>query len=171
MCKGLITTKLKVSSVSEIITKSGLSGRLRLIKLHFVGFHQLAQFPNVKGARRAPQEMRIELLVFPADSKNFLYWRTAKCSGSFSSKRSNIEVNGGLKFRVVLAGFRRIYHFKQRRKVFLVLRGFVPDVADKGAVKSRSDFTQKSSPDFSPSPLVLAIMVFTSFKISFSLRR
>ena len=45
------------------------------------------------------------------------------------------EVNGGLKFRVVLAGFRRIYHFKQRRKVFLILRGFVPDVADKGAVK------------------------------------
>ena len=40
------------------------------------------------------------------------------------------EVNGGLKFRVVLAGFRRIYHFKQRREVLLVLRGFIPDVAD-----------------------------------------
>lgn len=36
--------------------------------------------------------------------------------------------------------------------------------------ENRSDFTQKSSPDFSPSPLVLAIMVFTSFKMSFSLR-
>ncbi len=45
------------------------------------------------------------------------------------------EVNRGLKFRVVLTGFRRIYHFKQRRKVLLILRGFVPDVADKGAVK------------------------------------
>ena len=30
---------------------------------------------------------------------------------------------------------------------------------------------QKSSPDFSPSPLVLAIMVLTNFKMSFSLRR
>ena len=36
--------------------------------------------------------------------------------------------------------------------------------------KSRSAFTQKSSEDFSPSPLVFAMMVFTSFKISFSLR-
>ena len=36
----------------------------------------------------------IELLVFPADSKNFLYWRTAKCSGSFSSKRSNMRSTG-----------------------------------------------------------------------------
>ena len=33
---------------------------------------------------------------------------------------------------------------------------------------SRSDFTQKSSADFSPSPLVLAIRVFTSFSTSFS---
>ena len=34
-----------------------------------------------------------------------------------------------------------------------------------------SAFTQKSSQDFSPSPLVLAIMVLTNFKISYSLRR
>ena len=45
------------------------------------------------------------------------------------------EVNGRLKFRVVLAGFRRIYHFKQRGKVLLIFRGFVPNIADKGAVK------------------------------------
>ena len=43
---------------------------------------------------RAPQEMRIELRVFPADNRNFLYCRTAKCSGSFSSNRSNIRSTG-----------------------------------------------------------------------------
>ena len=45
------------------------------------------------------------------------------------------QVNGALKLRVVLAGFRRIYHFKQRGKVLFVLRGFVVDIADQGAVK------------------------------------
>ena len=60
------------------------------------------------------------------------------------------EVNGGLKFRVVLAGFRRIYHFKQRRKVFLILRGFVPDVADKGAVKKPFRFHPKILAGFFP---------------------
>ena len=29
-----------------------------------------------------------------------------------------------------IAGFRRIYHFKQRREVLLVLWGFIPDIAD-----------------------------------------
>ena len=47
-----------------------------------------------KGASRAPQEMRIELRVFPADNRNFLYCRTAKCSGSFSSNRSNMRSTG-----------------------------------------------------------------------------
>ena len=40
------------------------------------------------------------------------------------------EVNRVLEILVVLAGFRRIYHFKQRREVLLVLRGFIPDIAD-----------------------------------------
>ena len=40
------------------------------------------------------------------------------------------EVNRVLEILVVLAGFRRIYHLKQRREVLLVLRGFIPDVAD-----------------------------------------
>ena len=34
------------------------------------------------------------------------------------------EVNRVLEILVVLAGFRRIYHLKQRREVLLVLRGF-----------------------------------------------
>ena len=40
------------------------------------------------------------------------------------------EVNRVLEILVVLAGFRRIYHFKQRREVLLVLWGFIPDIAD-----------------------------------------
>ena len=43
------------------------------------------------------------------------------------------EVYRALKLRVVLAGFTGIYHFKQRREVLFFLRGFVPNVADKGA--------------------------------------
>ena len=45
------------------------------------------------------------------------------------------EVNRALKFRVVLAGFAGVYHFKQRGKVLFFLRGFVVDIADKGAVE------------------------------------
>jgi hypothetical protein len=41
---------------------------------------------------------------------------------------------GDFEILVVLAGFDCVYHFKQRRKVLFFLRGFVPDVADKGAV-------------------------------------
>lgn len=50
-------------------------------------------------------------------------------------------------------------------------------IKQKGAALARSiafyvhTNTQKSSEDFSPSPLVLAMMVLVSFKISFSLRR
>ncbi|VFH31909.1 Uncharacterised protein [Clostridioides difficile] len=62
------------------------------------------------------------------------------------------EVNGGLKFRVVLAGFTGIYHFKQRREVFFFLRGFVPNVADKGAVKEPFRFYPKILPGFFPVP-------------------
>jgi len=40
------------------------------------------------------------------------------------------EVNRVLEVLVVLAGFRRIYHFKQRREVLFLVRGFIPDIAD-----------------------------------------
>ena len=62
------------------------------------------------------------------------------------------KVNGGLKFRVVLAGFTGIYHFKQRRKILFFLRGFVPNVADKGAVKEPFRFYPKIFPCFFPVP-------------------
>ncbi len=62
------------------------------------------------------------------------------------------EVNGGLKFRVVLAGFTGIYHFKQRREVLFFLRGFVPNVADKGTVKEPFRFYPKILPGFFPVP-------------------
>ena len=45
------------------------------------------------------------------------------------------EVNRALKFRVVLADFAGVYHFKQCREVFFFLRGFIVDIANKGAVK------------------------------------
>ena len=44
------------------------------------------------------------------------------------------EVNGVLKILVVLTGFRRIYHFKQRRKILFLVGCFVPDVTDKRGV-------------------------------------
>ena len=44
------------------------------------------------------------------------------------------EVYRVLKILVVLAGFRRIYHFKQRRKVLFLVGGFVPDIADKRGI-------------------------------------
>ena len=47
-----------------------------------------------KGAKRAPQLIRIEERVLPAESRNFLYCRTAKWSGSFCSNRSNIRSTG-----------------------------------------------------------------------------
>ena len=62
------------------------------------------------------------------------------------------EVNGGLKFRVVLAGFTGIYHFKQRREVLFFPRGFVPNVTDKGAVKEPFRFYPKILPGFFPIP-------------------
>ena len=44
------------------------------------------------------------------------------------------EVYRVLKVLVVLAGFRRIYHFKQRRKVLFLVGGFVPDISDKRGI-------------------------------------
>jgi len=60
------------------------------------------------------------------------------------------EVNRALKFRVVLAGFAGIYHFKQRREVLFFLRGFVVDIADKGAVKKPFRFHPKILAGFLP---------------------
>ena len=44
--------------------------------------------------KRQPQLIRMEERVLPADSKNFLYCRTAKWSGSFCSSRSNMRSTG-----------------------------------------------------------------------------
>ena len=95
--------------------KGSVSGRYPIIPLLGISVRKVVAFPSLlplcrriprrvymrqrvaalsKGASRAPQEMRIELLVFPADSRNFLYCRTAKCSGSFSSNRSNMRSTG-----------------------------------------------------------------------------
>ena len=60
------------------------------------------------------------------------------------------EVNGILKILVVLAGFRRIYHFKQRREVLFLVGGFVPDIADKRGVVELFRFYPKILPGFLP---------------------
>ena len=54
------------------------------------------------------------------------------------------------KFRVVLAGFRRIYHFKQRREILFGFRGFIPDIANKGAVKKPFRLHPEILPGFFP---------------------
>ncbi|MPM62274.1 hypothetical protein SDC9_109140 [bioreactor metagenome] len=41
------------------------------------------------------------------------------------------EIDGVLEILVVLSRFAGIYHVKQRRKVHLILRRFVPDIADQ----------------------------------------
>ena len=77
------------------------------------------------------------------------------------------EVHWALKLRVVLAGFTGIYHFQQGGEVHFFCRGLVPDVADKRGVEQPFRLHQNLLLIF-PSPLVLAIRVFTSFSTSFS---
>ena len=95
--------------------KGSVSGRYPVIPLLGISVRKAIAFPSLlplcrkiprrvcmrqrvaalsKGANLAPQEMRIEERVLPADSRNFLYCLTAKCSGSFSSKRSNMRSTG-----------------------------------------------------------------------------
>ena len=81
------------------------------------------------------------------------------------------EVNRVLEVLVVLAGFRRIYHFKQRRKVLFLVGGFVPDIADKRGIVELFSFYPKILAGFLPVAFGVGIMVLTNFKMSFSLRR
>ena len=53
------------------------------------------------------------------------------------------QIHRRLKFRVVLAGFAGIYHFKQRREVHFFLRRFLPDIADQGRVEQPFRFHPK----------------------------
>ena len=49
----------------------------------------------------------------------------------------------GLKFRVVLAGFTGIYHFKQRSEIHFIVRRFVPDIANEGRIQQAFRFDPK----------------------------
>ena len=60
------------------------------------------------------------------------------------------EVNGALKFRVVLTGFTGVYHVKQRGKILFFLRGFIVDITDKGAVEKPFRFYPKILAGFLP---------------------
>ena len=93
----MATMKLKVSSVSEIMTKRAvfLSPNVSSSKSS-VSISSRSSLMS-KGAKRAPHEIKIDLAVLPAASLYFLYCFTAKCSGSFSSSRSNMRSTGFLK--------------------------------------------------------------------------
>ena len=71
---------------------------------------------------------------------------------------------------VVLSGLTGIDQIQQRCEVLLLLRGFVPDVADQRGVVERFCLDPEIfAEDFSPSPFVLTmIRVLTSFRMSFS---
>ena len=79
------------------------------------------------------------------------------------------KVNGIFERLIILTDFHCVQHFYQCGKILFVLRCFIIDVPNQGTIQKPFGFTQKSSEDFSPSPLVLAISVVTSFKMSFSL--
>ena len=89
-CEYMIdTTKLKVSSVSEIITKSAVFLSPSVSSSSSSSFIKSLSSWISKGANLAPHDIRIDFAVFPAASLYFLYCLTAKCVGSFFSRASN----------------------------------------------------------------------------------
>ena len=86
--------KLKVVSVSLII-KNSTAFSSPMVSSSISSFSISSRTSRMSnGAKRAPQLIRMEERVLPADSKNFLYCRTAKWSGSFCSSRSNMRSTG-----------------------------------------------------------------------------
>ena len=79
-------------------------------------------------------------------------------------------VHGILKFLIILAGFAGVDELQQGGEVLLFLRGFIPDIADQCAVEQAFGLDPEILAGFFAIPFVLAIMVLTSFRISFSLR-
>ena len=49
----------------------------------------------------------------------------------------------GLKFRVILAGFAGVYHFKKRGEIHFLVRRFVPDIANEGRIQKAFRFDPK----------------------------
>lgn len=69
--------------------------------------------------------------------------------GAVDQIRTRLGKNA-IVLQYVLAGFAGVYHFKQRREVLFFLRGFVVDIADKGAVKKPFRLHPKILPGFLP---------------------
>ena len=90
----IAVTKSKVGSVSLVMMNSAVFLSPKVSSSNSSLSISSRSSRMSKGANLAPQEMRIEERVLPADSRNFLYCLTAKCSGSFSSKRSNMRSTG-----------------------------------------------------------------------------
>ena len=90
------TTKLKVSSVSEIITNIAVRWSPSISSS--ISSYAIRSRSSLmsNGASLAPQEIRMDFAVLPAASLYFLYCRTAKCSGLAFSKSSNSSSTGFL---------------------------------------------------------------------------
>ena len=86
--------KLKVVSVSLIIKNSTVFSSPMVSSSISSSSISSRTSRMSNGAKRAPQLIRMEERVLPADSKNFLYCRTAKWSGSFCFSRSNMRSTG-----------------------------------------------------------------------------
>lgn len=78
------------------------------------------------------------------------------------------NIHGRLKFLVVLSGLRCVDELQQREEVFSSGSASYQMYPIRAQYKRRSALTQKSSEDFSPSPLVLAMMTLTNLRMSFS---
>lgn len=95
--------------------KGSVSGRYPVIPLLGISVRKAIAFPSLlplcrkiprrvcmrqrvaalsNGANLAPHEISMLFAVLPAASLYFLYCLTAKCSGSFSSRRSNMRSTG-----------------------------------------------------------------------------
>ena len=87
--------------------------------------------------------------------------------GLLCLQRVKHQVHGVLELLVILPDLHRVDELDEGGEILFLHRSLVVDISDEGAVQKRFRLTQKSSPAL-PSPLVLAISVVTSFKMSFS---
>ena len=166
----IATTKLNVSSVSLMMTNMAvLWSPIISSSISSYDIISLSSWMS-NGASLAPQEIKIDFAVLPAASLYLRYCLTAKCSGFSASSSSNNSstafLNSSSSSLVSLA----LINSNKVEKFCSSSGASYQMYPISAEYKRRSALTQKSSVDFSPSPLVFAIMVLTSFKMSFSLR-
>ena len=166
----IATIKLKVSSVSLIMTNMAVFWSPSMSSS--ISSYRVSSRSSAisNGANLAPQLIKIDLAVFPAASLYLRYWRTAKCSGFSASSSSNSSSTAFLNssssslVSLALINSRRVAKFCSSSGASYQIYPI------RAVYRRRSAFIQKSSAAFSPSPFVFAMIVFTSFRMSFSLR-